>query len=89
MLLINRSQIHHFTCDVIVTSFYMELKPNFNITSTVYSGMCVPSFVRASAPSRCGVIARKKMGAEICPPASGGWRGGLVAAGLMPPIDIF
>ena len=38
----------------------------------------------ASALPRYGdIAARKKMGAEICPPAAGGWRGGPAAAGLI------
>ena len=38
---------------------------------------------RASIPSCCEDIARNKMGAKICPPEAGGWRGGPVAAGLI------
>ena len=45
MLLTNRSGINHFTCDVTVASFYMWLIRNFNTTSIIYPGMCVPSFV--------------------------------------------
>ena len=36
----------------------------------------------ASTLPRYGDIAKKKMGAEICPLAAGGWRGSPAAAGL-------
>ena len=48
-----------------MTSFYNGLTQHFNTTSTIYLGMCVPSFV--SLYSRSGGIARKKIGAKITP----------------------
>ena len=67
------------TCDVIVTSFYKGLTPNFNTTSTIYPGMCVPSFVLLRL--RVAEILRVKKWGNL-PPAAGGWRGGPAAAGL-------
>ena len=58
---------HHFTCAGNVTSFYERLTPNLSITSIIYPGMCVPSFVLLHTPSRCGDIARKKMGENMSP----------------------
>ena len=66
MLSTNRSWTYHFTYDVTVTSFYKGLTPYFHTTSTIYSDMCVPSFVLLRLREG-GDIARKKMGAKICP----------------------
>ena len=81
MLLTNRSRMHHFTCDVTGTSFYMGLKPNLTQHPPYWCpGMYVSSFVLLLL--RVAEILRGKMGAKICPPAAGGWRGGTAAAGL-------
>ena len=45
-----------------MTSFYKGLKPNFNTTSTIYPGICVPSYVRLRL--RVAEILRGKNGGK-------------------------
>ena len=79
--LTNRLRIQHFTCDVAVTSFYMGLEPNFNMTSTIYAGMCMPTSVLLRL--RVAKILRgRKWGQKYASPAAVGWRGCPAAAGL-------
>ena len=42
-----------FACDVIVTSFDITFTLNFNISSTIYLGVCVPGFALLRVAKYC------------------------------------
>ena len=79
MLSPNRSSTYDFTCDVTVTRIAItRIDKKINTTSTtyLYRYVCAQfSCFHVLAFSSHRVIARKKMGAKICPPpTAGGWR---------------
>ena len=72
MLLTNRSKIHHFTCDVTVTSFHMGMKPNFKHPS--FMQVCVRMSSFPLLPLRVAKILRGRNGGNMPPPPPSGWR---------------